>query len=595
MKIILPHLQLQLFATLCFGLFGQVASLNADEKTNWTWECTNQKCLRSAKPQTSLNSCAVPLQPNYPSITLCRLVCDQEGAVWPKPTGQLQLGGEITLINSQNIRLHINYPNANQKQSENDVEDFIQRNMRIFKKNLNAECENQKCQSIGLGILMNITVETSDLTLNWQTDESYTLNVHSDQNSNQENPVLAVGIQSKTIFGARHALETLTQLSASYTISNSNCNTISYLAMVKKAYITDKPFYPHRGLLVDTARNYLNVKSITRQIDALAASKMNVLHWHATDSQSFPIQSVKVPRLSKYGAYSKEKVYSLDQISYLVKYAKVRGVRIIMEIDAPAHAGNGWQWGPKEGLGDLAFCVNQQPWRNFCIQPPCGQLNPLNDNVYHILGELYGELIERLPKGEAFHMGGDELFVACWNSSNEIIQYLQNNGKGRDLPAFLDLWGIFQSEALKKFDEQTGNEDSSVILWSSHLTDPEVITKYLKKERYVVQTWVPAVDELPKRLIDLGYKLIISTKDAWYLDHGFWGSTKYHTWQTAYNNRILEGPNVLGGEVCSWGEYVDDQSIDSRVWPRAAAAGERLWSNPISNHVFAQTDRKSVV
>lgn len=96
-------------------------------------------------------------------------------------------------------------------------------------------------------------------------------------------------------------------------------------------------------------------------------------------------------------------------MKHLLRYAKVRGIRIILEFDSPAHAGNGWQWGPKEGLGELAVCVNEQPWRKFCIQPPCGQLNPANDNIYEILANLYRDIINVLPKGEVFHMGGDEV------------------------------------------------------------------------------------------------------------------------------------------------------------------------------------------
>lgn len=70
----------------------------------------------------------------------------------------------------------------------------------------------------------------------------------------------------------------------------------------------------------------------------------------------------------------------------LVEYAKIRGVKIVAEFDAPAHVGNGWQWGPKEGKGDMAVCINQGPWEKFCVEPPCGQLNPVNEAMYEILG-----------------------------------------------------------------------------------------------------------------------------------------------------------------------------------------------------------------
>jgi len=80
-----------------------------------------------------------------------------------------------------------------------------------------------------------------------------------------------------------------------------------------------------------------------------------------------------------------------------------------MEVDAPSHAGNGWQWGDAAGLGQLAVCVNQQPWRKYCIQPPCGQLNPTNPNLYRVLRDLYRDILDVFPLGEAFHMGGDEV------------------------------------------------------------------------------------------------------------------------------------------------------------------------------------------
>lgn len=102
---------------------------------------------------------------------------------------------------------------------------------------------------------------------------------------------------------------------------------------------------------------------------------------------------------------------------------------------------------------------------------------------------------------------------------------------------------------LKAFDAAVGNTKNNLIVWSSTLTDPTIITNYLSPNRYTIQTWVPGENSLPQDLLNLGYKLIISTKDAWYLDHGFWGTTQFYNWQKVYDNVILTQNGVLGGEV----------------------------------------------
>ncbi|KAK6632817.1 hypothetical protein RUM43_013588 [Polyplax serrata] len=89
-----------------------------------------------------------------------------------------------------------------------------------------------------------------------------------------------------------------------------------------------------------------------------------------------------------------------------------------------------------------------------------------------------------------------------------------------------------------------------------------------------------ASSPIPQKLLDKGYRLIVSTKDKWYLDHGFWGRTAYHDWKVMYNYKLYQHENVLGGEVAMWTEKVDHHSLDVKVWPRTAATAERLWSNP---------------
>lgn len=100
-------------------------------------------------------------------------------------------------------------------------------------------------------------------------------------------------IQANTVFGARHGLETLGQL---VTVVQT---TGSQLVMLAAATVNDKPVYPHRGLLLDTSRNFLPLSAIKRSVDAMAACKLNVLHWHATDSHSFPLLLPRVPQMAR--------------------------------------------------------------------------------------------------------------------------------------------------------------------------------------------------------------------------------------------------------------------------------------------------------
>ena len=91
----------------------------------------------------------------------------------------------------------------------------------------------------------------------------------------------------------------------------------------------------------------------------MAANKLNTLHWHITDSHSFPLYLNTLPNMMYYGAYSSRQVYFLDDVRDVIHYARVRGIRVLPEFDAPAHVGNGWQWGEMQGLGKLAVCVNR--------------------------------------------------------------------------------------------------------------------------------------------------------------------------------------------------------------------------------------------
>lgn len=163
-----------------------------------------------------------------------------------------------------------------------------------------------------------------------------------------------------------------------------------------------------------------------------------------------------------------------------MEYAHVRGVIILPEFDAPAHVGEGWQ---NKGV---TSCYNIQPWQNYCVEAPCGQLDPSKDKLYDILEDIYTEMFQMFRMPSIFHMGGDEVSHACWNSSVEIQNWMQNKGWSLNESDFMKLWGHFQDSALARVDKVTQKE-LPIIMWTSRLTDVPYLQKYLNKDRYIIQ------------------------------------------------------------------------------------------------------------
>lgn len=113
-----------------------------------------------------------------------------------------------------------------------------------------------------------------------------------------------------TVYGARNGLETLRQLIATY---GSNVSG-KKLVMARDVQINDKPLYAYRGFMLDTSRHYFPISTIKRHIDAMGHSKLNVFHWHATDSHSFPLDLPGAPQMSKFVKYSIDS--SLEILNY---------------------------------------------------------------------------------------------------------------------------------------------------------------------------------------------------------------------------------------------------------------------------------------
>ncbi|CAH8860520.1 unnamed protein product [Trichobilharzia szidati] len=148
-------------------------------------------------------------------------------------------------------------------------------------------------------------------------NESYNVNIEDTE----------ISISSKEVWGALRALETVLQMVYKDEFEGN---------MIFKGSVEDEPLFSYRGMLLDTGRNFLPVEILRKTIDIMAMVKMNVLHWHITDDESFPFVSTTYPELSDKGAYHPQKcTYDEIDVSDLLEYARLRGVRIIPEFDTP--------------------------------------------------------------------------------------------------------------------------------------------------------------------------------------------------------------------------------------------------------------------
>ena len=453
----------------------------------------------------------------------------------------------------------------------------------------------------GVPLKISLKVSSSNPTLGLSTNESYAI-VGGDS---------GYEVTADTIFGARHGLTTISQL-----ITYSKTNKV--YRSPTKVTITDSPKYPYRGLMIDVSRNFISMETLKMNIRAMGMSKLNSLHLHISDTASFPIEVTGRLNVTETGAYSDSEVYRIKDLEILSNYSTVWGVRLIPEIDQPAHARAGWEWGPEAGLGDLVVCNAPDLQWNSSLEPPSGQLNPVNENVHKILKDIYKTLVTSLNP-TIFHMGGDEVIVgsetsqkSCWNNSEKaksVVDWLSTNGYDRsDAETWYGVWRNFTEKSLKNMEQVYSSQNANldkIMQWAGTATGTwNLVTQPGRNvtfpvDKFMFQICDSYTNSLAPTLINEGYSVVISNYDLLYLDCG--GSAwieqdkswcKYNSWYTIYDSvpttlgvwgkKVNPDSmiNLKGFEATMWTEHYDSISVMTALWPRAAALAERLWSDP---------------
>lgn len=402
----------------------------------------------------------------------------------------------------------------------------------FLKEGFPSTINNRKDASI---ILTYTTVST----LNIKTDEAYKLTV---TNNN-------IHLNASTDVGIVRGLETLLQLV-------SNTATTYYIPGVS---ITDAPRFVWRGLMIDVSRHFHPVHVIKRNLDAMAAVKMNVFHWHLVDDQGFRIQSKTFPELTDLA--SDGLFYTQEQIQDVVAYANTLGIRVIPEIDVPGHASAILTAFPNLG---------SKPGYEYSIERNSGvfdpTLDPTNEDTYVFLEQLFTEITPLFPD-DYFHIGGDENEGKHWDENKDIQKFkaAHNLKTNHDLQTYFNI----------KIEKILHKLNKKLVGWDEILTPTMPTTA-------VIHSWRGENEGLPKggTLIEAaqkGYNTILS--NGFYIDR--MESIEKHYLTEPIGNVTLseeETARILGGEATMWSELTTSLTIDSRIWPRTIAIAERLWS-----------------
>jgi hexosaminidase len=298
-------------------------------------------------------------------------------------------------------------------------------------------------------------------------------------------------------------------------------------------------------------RHWMPVDVVKRNLEAMAAVKLNVLHWHLSEDQGFRVESKRYPRLHELG--SNGDYYTQDQIREIVAYARDLGIRVIPEFDVPGHSGS-WFMGYPE------LAASPGPY-NLGGRGP-SEMDPSKESTYAFLDGFIGEMAQLFPD-PYYHIGGDEVNPRAWNQSAGIQAFAKEHDL-KDAAAIQ----VYFNQRLLKIVQKYGK---IMVGWD------EILVPGLPTDA-VVQSW-----RGQKSLADAaakGYRGILSW--GYYLDHLSPASFHYGVdplgGPDAANLTPVQASKILGGEACMWAELVGPETVDSRVWPRTAAIAERLWS-----------------
>lgn len=363
----------------------------------------------------------------------------------------------------------------------------------------------------------------------------------------------AVCLTASGAMGMNHGLATLLQL------AEAREDRLCF----PELNIEDAPDKEYRGMMLDLARMWHPFEELLDAVDLCWMNKIAMLHLHFSDDQSYTLPCAAYPRLP-----SENRHYTREQIAELVEYARIRGVKLMPEIETPGHATQFRKKYP-EIFGDTGVmsCTEQ---------------------VFDALRVIFAEVAEMFPHSEYIHVGGDEAAITKWFDSPESVQYMRGHG-------IRDIHELY-TEFVARTTELIFELGRKPMVWEGF---PAAYNHRVRKD-VIVFAWESLYQTAPELLAG-GFRVINASWQPMYIcapdnywspiEISRWNVYKWQNWwvkSQAYHNDICVVPTeqVIGGQLCAWGDALHMYGDDVRaakeefdlIIPRAVMMAHRTWN-----------------
>ena len=306
--------------------------------------------------------------------------------------------------------------------------------------------------------------------------------------------------------------------------------------------LTDAPECSWRGILVDLARNWHDISVVREYIDACRFFKVKYLHLHFTDDQSYTLPSKAFPKLSTEG-----RCYTEDEIRGLISYAKLRGVEIIPEVDAPGHtACFGSAYGEIFGKNGI-ICQSDESMKG--------------------METIYRELCELFADSEYIHIGGDEAYnIPKWTTCSKCLEVYRRAGIDLDAMEQREREEFMYATFLRRICEIILDCGKAPVMWEGFSKE----VNHIIPREAVVMSWENLYQTTPD-LLEAGFRLVNCSWVPMYVlaPDKYWSPREIYDWNVYYwkpchprspyiNSSITVAPTkqIEGGELLAWGDHV---------------------------------------